>query len=82
MNINDKLREASEKAITALDDWLNTYASDHCNQDRVNEAHRRIEECGGTIAYITDATSELRAALTATQQAAQDIPAIFKEQAS
>lgn len=49
-----KLLEALNAAITALDDWTNTYASDFCDESRVAEAWRRIKDNGGTVAYIAD----------------------------
>lgn len=51
---NQKLIETLNAAITALDDWTNTYASDFCDEARVAEAWRRIKDNGGTIAYIAD----------------------------
>ncbi len=57
---------ALQSAITALDDWLNTYASDFCDPQRVEEAQTRLQE-HGTIAYITDVTTQCRAALNRKQ---------------
>jgi hypothetical protein len=37
---------------TALDDWLNTYASEFCEESRVAEATDRIYKNNGTVAYI------------------------------
>ena len=48
------LINALNAAITALDDWTNTYASDFCEEKRVKEAWKRIKDNGGTIAYIAD----------------------------
>lgn len=48
-----------ERAETALNDWLNIYASDMCEENRVAEAHKRVSEYG-TIGYIADVTAEIR----------------------
>lgn len=50
----DQLIEVLNSAITALDDWTNTYAEDFCDKNRVKEAKNRIKNSGGTIAYIAD----------------------------
>lgn len=62
---------ALQSAITALDDWLNTYASEFCDPQRVEEAQTRLQE-HGTIAYITDVTTQCRAALNRNKQNDQD----------
>lgn len=49
-----KLIETLNAAITALDDWTNTYASEFCDENRVAEARKRIKDNGGTVAYIAD----------------------------
>ena len=36
----------------AVNDWLNTYASDMCAEECVSESRERIFEAGGTLAYI------------------------------
>lgn len=51
-----------ERANTALNDWLNIYASDMCEENRVAEAHKRVSEYG-TIGYIADVTAEIRSVL-------------------
>lgn len=56
------METALQAAITALDDWLNTYASEFCNPERVKEAEERIGRVG-TIAYIADVTALCRSAL-------------------
>lgn len=38
----------------ALDDWVVTYAEDHCSKEKVKAAWTRISENGGTLAYVTD----------------------------
>lgn len=43
---------ALDASRVAIDDWLNTYAPDECNENRVKEARTRIFENGGTLAYI------------------------------
>src|SRR5687768_5461021 len=57
------LREALIRSITAIDDWLNVYASDFCNSDRVDEAQRRISDEGGTLSYIANVQQKNRTAL-------------------
>lgn len=49
----DKLLEALKQSMVAIDDWLNMFASEFCNEDRVKEAFERIKE-KGTIGYIAD----------------------------
>lgn len=44
-------REAIETSVTAMDDWLNTFAPEHCDEDRVKEALDRVNRAG-TVAYI------------------------------
>lgn len=57
------LREALERSKTALDDWINTYASEFCDEERVDEAGQRIREGGGTLAYLADIQKQNRDAL-------------------
>lgn len=57
------LRDALERSKTALDDWLNTYASEFCDEERVAEAGKRIMDGGGTLAYIADIQEQNRVAL-------------------
>lgn len=47
----NNLVEALKKAKTALDDWLNIYASEFCDEKRVKEARERVHE-RGTLSYI------------------------------
>jgi hypothetical protein len=60
---DEKMREALQASIDALDDWLNTYASDMCDQDRVEAAWKRITDNGGTLAYIAQTQQRNREAL-------------------
>ena len=55
-------KRALERSSIALDDWLNIYASEFCNENRVAEARKRVHEFG-TIAYIADTQEENRNAL-------------------
>lgn len=55
-------REALEKSRVAIDDWLNLYASEHCNEARVAEAHARVNAIG-TLAYIAEVQQGNREAL-------------------
>lgn len=43
---------ALDASRVAIDDWLNIYAHDMCDEQRVKEARVRIFESGGTLAYI------------------------------
>lgn len=38
----------------ALNDWIITYAAEHCTPAQVKAARKRISERGGTLAYVTD----------------------------
>lgn len=38
-------------AAQAMDDWITTYAADHCRIEDVHAAWRRIVDNGGTLAY-------------------------------
>lgn len=58
----EQLIDALKTSITALDDWLNTYASELCNEERVKEAYQRIHQYG-TIGYIANVQLKNREAL-------------------
>lgn len=60
--VERELRAALKRSMTALDDWLNTYASEFCDEKRVMEAHARLDE-RGTLAYIADVQEKNRRAL-------------------
>lgn len=66
----ERLRATIKRSMIAIDDWLNTYASDLCDDARVAEAHARIGEMG-TLAYIADVQQQNRAAL-ADEQVPED----------
>ena len=57
------MRDALRASMIALDDWLNTYASEFCDEERVKEAGERIMSGGGTLAYIADLQERNRRAL-------------------
>ena len=59
------LRAALRRSMVALDDWINTYASEMCDKARVEEAWKRIKDEGGTLAYIADVQELNRKALKA-----------------
>jgi hypothetical protein len=46
-----RLREALDRSRVAIDDWLNLYASEMCDEARVEEARKRTNE-NGTLYYI------------------------------
>lgn len=70
----DGLEEALEVSRIAIDDWLNTYAAELCDETRVHEARERIKEASGTLAYIAAVQTANRAALAAWRNIAE-----FKE---
>ena len=57
----ETLRKAMDAAILALDDWINTYAEDFCDEARVAEAKTRLN-AQGTIAYLADTVQQCREA--------------------
>jgi len=57
-----ELEAALKTSVVAIDDWLNTYAAELCDEDRVNEAKKRIMEYG-TIGYIAHIQEANRKAL-------------------
>lgn len=57
-----ELLAALQRSAVALDDWLNTYASELCDVEQVAEARARISEAG-TLAYIADVQQQNRAAI-------------------
>ena len=59
-----RLEAALVRSITAINDWLNIYASDFCHEARVREAQARIMSGGGTLAYIADVQQQNREAIT------------------
>lgn len=63
----ERLRGALEQSRMALDDWLNTYAPDMCDEKRVAEAHARIGQYG-TLYYIALVQEQNCAALGHQQQ--------------
>ena len=48
------LESALDASRIGLDDWLNTWASELCDEARIKEAWDRIMQHGGTIAYTAD----------------------------
>jgi len=60
-----QLLEALLAGSIALDDWLNTYAAEMCDPERVREANERIHDHGGTLAYIADLQQQIRSAISA-----------------
>ena len=72
-----KLIKALKRSMTALDDWLNTYADDQCDPQRVAQAHERIRE-RGTIGYIADVQKQNREALRSALPSAKDVKGILK----
>lgn len=52
--------ESLGKAETAITDWLNLYAPEHCNSERAAEAVERVNS-QGVIAYVADVLASIRA---------------------
>lgn len=50
-------------SMTAIDDWLNLYASELCDEVRVEEAKARVG-AAGTLAYIADVQEANRIAMS------------------
>ena len=63
-DVVERVARALNKGLTAVDDWINTYAPEFCDEARVAEARQRIQE-HGTLWYLATVASELRAAITA-----------------
>lgn len=63
----EKLRDALQMSIVALDDWLNIEFYDFCDEKRVAEARERVHECG-TIAYIARVQDANETALAAAKE--------------
>jgi len=59
---NEALKAALARSMTALDDWLNIFAEDMCEEERVREAKQRVYE-HGSIHYISMVQQQNRAAL-------------------
>lgn len=57
-----RLRDALTRSTIALDTWLNTYAPELCDPDKVEESAKRLRSCG-TLAYIADVQAQNRKAL-------------------
>lgn len=57
-----ELELALTQSVTAIDDWLNTYAAELCDESRVEEARDRIRQYG-TIGYIAKVQKGNRKAL-------------------
>jgi hypothetical protein len=62
------LRKALERAQLALDDWLHTYADEHCDKDDVARSRSRIVANGGTLAYIAKVQEHIKWVLALTKQ--------------
>lgn len=58
----EALEQAVRQSMIAIDDWLNDYADDLCDPQRVAEARGRING-RGTIGYIGSVQAINRAAL-------------------
>ena len=41
------------EAAQAMDDWITTYAAEHCSEEQVAAAWKRIMEHGGTLSYAS-----------------------------
>ena len=52
--------ELLDRCRIALDDWINTYAAELCDEERVQEAGKRIADNGGTLAYVARLIADIR----------------------
>ena len=59
--MTQKIEDAIDAAITALDDWTCVHAPEYCDENRVKEAERRIRQVG-TVYYIATVLEQLREA--------------------
>jgi hypothetical protein len=59
----EMLAGALRTSMVALDDWLNIFASEFCDKQRVKEAYARIN-AEGTIAYLSGIQESNRTALS------------------
>lgn len=59
---NNELATVLKTNIQALDDWLNIWASDFCNESRVREARNRVNKVG-VVAYIAEIQEQNRKTL-------------------
>lgn len=60
---NVEFRVLLMRASMALDDWIVTYASDHCYPEQIESTQKRISAGGGTLAYVSDITDAITKAL-------------------
>ncbi len=66
MNAVEKnLRKALRRSNAALDDWVRCHAPEFCGQAHLDETRERIQEGGGTLAYIADVKEGNQEALDA-----------------
>ena len=63
-----ELEGALQASRIGLDDWLNQYASELCDEERVKEARERIADNGGTLAYIAQLQDQNRRALQGKEE--------------
>ena len=61
-------KEALERSLLALNDWIHTYAPEMCDADDVARSRSRIRNQGGTLAYLADITLEVRQAIAALEE--------------
>src|SRR6185312_3808240 len=58
MTLPQNVANAVDSLRIALNDWTATYASEFCNDDAVEAAHKRIS-AQGTLGYICDTMASL-----------------------
>ena len=56
------LETALNQSFVAIDDWLHSYAPDHCNAQDVAETKKRLSEYG-TLWYIASIQKKIRETL-------------------
>jgi hypothetical protein len=62
-NVLTEVMQSLENSILAIDDWVRTYASELCDEEKVKEAESRIMNNGGTLYYAAVTQKTNREAL-------------------
>lgn len=58
-----ELEQAAEDAVVALNDWLHLYAREFHGVGDAKRSRQRIDNAGGTVAYIVTLRERLEKAL-------------------
>jgi hypothetical protein len=71
----EELEAGLKLAFRAINDWVVVYASDMCDDARVEETKLRIRDAGGTLAYVAEINSVLGPLLRALKSDPAPVPA-------